>query len=83
MLEANKPIIFEKETIKTMIEAKQKIYNIFFNGSQCEKYRKSQKKYIQENGELRENMSIDDMFGNSTTMDFVLHIDYENEDTIE
>lgn len=80
LLEANKPIIFEKDTVKKMIEANINIHDGMFNGSVCEEYRKIQKETIQEEGELRENMSVEDMDGNITSIDFVLHIDYGDEE---
>ena len=77
LVEANKPVTVENDTVKEMIEANIKIYDVLFNGSVCEEYRKLQKEYIQENGELREKMSVEDMYGNITTIDFVVRIDYD------
>lgn len=77
---ANKPVPPElKELALQMVEAKTKIYDILFNGTDSESYRKGKKEYFEKNKELCEYISLIQKEGDSFRIQVVLTIEYESE----
>lgn len=78
---AGKPVPTElKELALQMVEAKAKIYDILFNGTDSESYRKGKKEYFEKNKELCEYISLIQKEGDAFRVQIVLTIQYENEE---